>query len=427
MSTGTTLLMTLKKGPDALFKHSKNWIRRKLVYTIRIYQYDELFLILEDYLFKNHYKQYKDVEATLEWSPSRYEGPPPINSGVDAIPRKIFYKQEDNMFIINHKGKRIVIQKDSEKLESKSLSLKDVRFRKYTMTGYRAKEQMNSFLEELFRVYEEAQPKGIVKIRVVNNYGDWEIFDDLRVKGIDKVFLPSEIRETLCRDIDTFITNETWYANVGIPYKRGYCFFGAPGNGKTTLSLALAAHTNRDIYVLNLGTLKDDSHLQRAFSGLKRNSVLLIEDIDKAFVQREAKEGRISFSILLNLLDGAMTQHGLLTIITTNHIEHLDPALIRDGRIDMKIEIKNPDNRGISDYLSLFYQQPLRLRGEVPENERICMASIQEICVRNREDYNNAIQEITLKIKGDDLDITNKSHIFGLALQQLQFQQCPEI
>lgn len=431
MSTGSTLLMTLKQGPDAAFKHFKNWFRRKLVYTVRIYQYDELFYILEEYLSLNYQHQYKDVEASLEWSTDnnspRNTAPALPTVGASQDSRQIYYKQEDNTFIINYKGKKILIEKASNTLE-KAESIKQRFFRKYVLTGWRCKKEINELLGAIFREYETGRPKELVKVRVANSYGDWELFDDLHVKGVDKILLSDEFREMIVNDVDSFCTSEAWYKSVGIPYKRGYCFYGSPGNGKTTLSLALASYLNRDVHILNIGSMENDDRLQRCFSGIRKKSILLIEDIDKAFMHREAKQGRVTFSMLLNLLDGALSKHGLIVIITTNHIEQLDPALLRDGRMDMKVEIKNPDNRGISDYLSLFYQQPLTLRGNMPENERICMASIQEICVRNKESYNNALQEITSRIIGDNLEDTNKSLIFGdTTLQQLQFQQCPEI
>lgn len=411
MSGAMALFMNLKNIPHKGAKHFSSWMRKKLVYTVRIYQYDELFYILEAHLFDNHQKQYKDVEASLEWSTafdrmvSRVRLPGvPIDQVEQSSIRKVFYKQEDNVFVIQYKGKRIVIQKESEKQE-KAESAKERMFRKYQLTGYRCKKEINEFLDEILQKHDAAKPKEMIKILIGTSYGEWRLFDDLHVKPLNKVFLPKGTVDMLDRDTREFCAAEDWYSSVGIPYKRGYCFYGPPGNGKTTLSLALACHLNRNVHILNINAMDDDDSLQRCFSDLKRNSVLLIEDIDRSFVQREGVQKKISFSVLLNCLDGALSKHGVIVIITTNHIEQLDPALLRDGRVDMKISIDNPDNQNIADYLSLFYQLPLSLGDNIPENERLCMASVQEICVHNREDYKNAVREITSRINEINLAV----------------------
>lgn len=401
MSSAMALIMNIKQLPIKGFKHLTGWFRKKMVYTVKIYQYDELFFLLEAWLYKNHERQYREVEASLEWSNTTdpiCQSSSVVREGAaeQLTKRQVFYKQEDNIFFINYGGKRIMIEKTSSKQE-KSISLKDMYFRSYILTGYKCKEQINSFLDIILQEYDASRPKSMVKVFVSTSYGEWRMFDDLRVKSLDRVFLRDQTRSALEKDVEVFTNSEDWYSGVGIPYKRGYCFYGMPGNGKTTLALALSRHLHRNVHILNLNALDNDDSLQRCFSELRKDSALLIEDIDRSFVQRDNKDSKISFSVFLNVLDGALTKHGLIVIITTNHIEHLDPALLRDGRIDVKLEIPNPDNRQISDYLSLFYQTPIQIDGR--ENDSLCMASVQEICVRNKDSFHKAACEITYRIK----------------------------
>ena len=66
--------------------------------------------------------------------------------------------------------------------------------------------------------------------------------------------------------------------------------------------------------------------------------MLLLEYIDAAFVEREASSGsRLTFSGLLNGIDGVAAQQGRLLFMSTNHAERLDPALVRPGRVDVKV------------------------------------------------------------------------------------------
>ena len=84
-----------------------------------------------------------------------------------------------------------------------------------------------------------------------------------------------------------------------------------------------------------------------------QRSLLLIEDVDAFFQQRDAvnSQVKLSFSGFLNALDGVATQEGTVLFMTTNHKEQLDPALIRAGRIDQQVELGYCD----SDQLQRLY------------------------------------------------------------------------
>ena len=104
-----------------------------------------------------------------------------------------------------------------------------------------------------------------------------------------------------------------------------------------------------DICYLNLSADNlDDDDLNRALNNCPRNSIILLEDIDGIFVEREAvAEGQrdhrrhVTFSGLLNALDGVRSQEGRILFMTTNHIEKLDPALLRPGRTDFHAHLNN--------------------------------------------------------------------------------------
>jgi mitochondrial chaperone BCS1 len=82
----------------------------------------------------------------------------------------------------------------------------------------------------------------------------------------------------------------------------------------------------------------DDSALLRAWSEITATSLVALEDIDSVFSGRKPL-GELSFSALLNTLDGAGAVEGSITILTTNHRSQLDPALIRPGRCDREFEL----------------------------------------------------------------------------------------
>jgi chaperone BCS1 len=131
---------------------------------------------------------------------------------------------------------------------------------------------------------------------------------------------------------------------LGIPWRRGYLLHGPPGTGKTSVAYALAGELQLKLCTLSLTNPKLNDHsiadlLQRT----PPRSLILIEDIDAFFNAREKQDARIevSFSGLLNALDGVAAQEGRIIVLTTNHRERLDPALIRPGRIDVAVELGN--------------------------------------------------------------------------------------
>lgn len=393
LAAGGGILYSLKSIPIIIWKK----VKQRIIYTVRIYQYDELFMIIEKWLYSHYKKQYRDVEAYVDEDRDN----PYIMSNKEIMEREerirvIKYKQEENAFIIKWKGKRIVISKGKEKIE-KAQSSRDIWFRKYVITGVRAAKQIEDLINAAIQYARKQRIVNTIKVYSNDSYGNWQQGTLLKVKPLEKTILNATKKSVIIGDIDKFVDSEEWYSNVCIPYKRGYCFYGPPGTGKTTLALALANHLHRDIYCLNLNCMEDDGRLPNTFGNIPANSVLLIEDIDKVFSGREnVKEGsKITFSSVLNCLDGAFYKHGLVTIITTNHLDKLDEALLRTGRIDVKMEIPRPSDTEISEYVTVFFGEEFSVKGHFD----IKMSDVQEICLRNSLCPELAKQEIISLIK----------------------------
>ncbi|CEI41297.1 hypothetical protein FVEN_g3563 [Fusarium venenatum] len=192
-------------------------------------------------------------------------------------------------------------------------------------------------------------------------------------RPISTVILDEKTKSDLIDDVTDYLNPNTrrWYSNRGIPYRRGYLLYGPPGTGKSSLSLALAGHFNMRIYMVSLSSISaTEEHLGTLFAELPRRCVVLLEDIDTAGLThtREEKKGdsttetaavpissaptppgaptvvapiptgRLSLSGLLNILDGVASQEGRVLIMTTNHLEKLDKALIRPGRVDKIVQ-----------------------------------------------------------------------------------------
>ena len=123
----------------------------------------------------------------------------------------------------------------------------------------------------------------------------------------------------------------------------------SPGCGKTSFVQVLASNLKLDICILNLAHKElTDNSLASHLRDAPENSLILLEDVDAIFTNRSdpsvssstnGKSEGVSFSGLLNALDGVAAQEGRIFFMTTNHIEKLDPALIRPGRCDVKVTL----------------------------------------------------------------------------------------
>jgi len=172
----------------------------------------------------------------------------------------------------------------------------------------------------------------------------WARQTSVHKRDPDALILPDGTKESLLADMRWFLDAQDWYRERGIPYRRGYLFHGVPGTGKSSTALALASSLRIPLCVLNPSSIEND----REFSAAIKEApfgIILIEDIDSFFSERarttnseESGGGGPTFSGILNTLDGVTAPEGRILILTTNHADALDPALIRPGRIDRKVE-----------------------------------------------------------------------------------------
>ncbi|KAK6622589.1 mitochondrial chaperone [Polyplax serrata] len=197
---------------------------------------------------------------------------------------------------------------------------------------------------------------------------EWRPFGHPRKKRpLNSVVLDVGIKERIFQDCLEFINNPMWYTDRGIPYRRGYLLYGPPGCGKSSFISALAGELQFGICVLNLSErgLTDD-RLNHLLAVAPQNTIILLEDIDSAFLSREEfgegknlYEGlsRVTFSGLLNCLDGVASAEARVLFMTTNHIERLDPALIRPGRVDVKEFVGYCSPHQVEQMFLRFYPQ----------------------------------------------------------------------
>ncbi|EJP61099.1 mitochondrial chaperone BCS1 [Beauveria bassiana ARSEF 2860] len=181
----------------------------------------------------------------------------------------------------------------------------------------------------------------------MNGDGRWELALRRGRKRTNTVILPEDVKNDFFDDIAEFLDPEAvaWYVEHDLLYRRGYLLYGEPGTGKTSLSLAAAGQFGLDIYAMNLSKV-NDATLNKLMSKLPTRCILLLEDIDaiESAMSREninagsSTSSSVTLSGLLNAIDGVGSVEGRVLIMTTNHVNRIDPAVIRPGRVDKMVE-----------------------------------------------------------------------------------------
>ncbi|TQB70198.1 hypothetical protein MPDQ_000801 [Monascus purpureus] len=187
------------------------------------------------------------------------------------------------------------------------------------------------------------------KTSIYNSWGpEWRLFGHPRRKRpLESVVLDKGVKERIVQDVKDFLSSAHWYHDRGIPYRRGYLLYGPPGTGKSSFIQALAGELNYDIAILNLSErgLTDD-RLNHLLTIVPNRTLVLLEDVDAAFSNRRMQTdsdgyrgANVTFSGLLNALDGVASAEERILFLTTNHVERLDEALVRPGRVDMTVRL----------------------------------------------------------------------------------------
>lgn len=238
------------------------------------------------------------------------------------------------------------------------------------------------------------------------------------------IFMLNSIQEEIYQKIAYFLNNKNKYMRLCKMYHTGFIFYGKPGCGKSQFIKKLVEDFELDLHVLNLNSIRSDNELIGLMQNISssNNVVLLLEDIDRMKFYGEDRSNNIenmdtdisidnndnnfkynnednsdtniklSFSTLLNILDGIYTTNtGIITICTTNNYDKLDPAFIRLGRFDYHYEFSLMDNKAICKFLHIQYNTDKQII--INNDIRLPISIISNICFESK-----TIEEAVTKI-----------------------------
>lgn len=241
----------------------------------------------------------------------------------------------------------------------------------------RSNAALRTLLKEIERYGQSRNKDTARQIYVVNG-------DDIPITPVswEDVFLPSSFLDSIRNNVTGFFQSEDRYRALGLPYRRGLLFAGAPGCGKTLTVKALAHNIPAKVITVLGAAHVEDEHINHAFqlAAKQAPAMVIFEDLEKLV---QAKD--VSLSLFLNMLDGLRSMNGVLVIATANEPERLDPALLhRPSRFDRVWTFPLP---GLDQRLALLkrrgaaYFSESALEDAARRSQGFSMAYVQEIIV----------------------------------------------
>lgn len=353
------LFQTLKTYPDKIIA----FLKRRLFTVIDIQKDSGTYKYVENWLSKHEYtKKSRYLSASHKWTIDE-EG---------EYSHKLFFTPAPGEHFMFYKKHLLWVHRSREERKGVSMSGAGNFIESFTLTFVgRNKYIGRELLMEVQNQYEAENAKTELTDIYVNRDSHWYFFTGIKPRAWDSIILNEQTKANILHDLESFRDDKNWYKQLGIPYRRGYLLYGPPGSGKTSLIQALAGKLGLAVYILNLNSNMSDESLNALLMDVPPKSAIVIEDVDALFEKRQSKvkekkeettdgikdvvSDKISFSGLLNSLDGITSKDGQIIFMTTNHIEKLDPALIRPGRIDYRLLLDNADENQAKELFLRIY------------------------------------------------------------------------
>jgi len=262
------------------------------------------------------------------------------------------------------------------------------------------------------------------KITMCISNDDGSYFEHLgsrNKRSLDTVYLPHKQKNDIISDLTKFLKPETKkrYAKLGVNYKRIYLLEGVPGSGKSSFIMGLASKFNYNIAIVSFTPKMTDVNLIRALRSLNdkerdrdnndnsKKFFIVFEDMDCIFKARKSNDeskNSITFSGLLNALDGITTNENLICFITTNYKNNLDSALIRPGRVDYIMNFDYANKQQITDIFKIYSCEIYDSNTDSLQIDRKCKEFYEALNELNIQITTSLLQQYLMKYldKPDD-------------------------
>lgn len=354
---GGVIALSLVGSIFAFFRYVPRYIasilRRQFLVNVDVLGQDPLFPWLKLWLNNHPYTQRaRSLTASAGRRPTTMDG-----EEVRKEKTPILFTPAPGHHIFFFRGRPVWLSRERKEIQSE----------RGGFGGYQETINLRTFgrraglLRDLLIEARDMATVGELKVGIfVSRWSEWYKLTDVMPRPLESVVLPDGDLEKICSDVEEFLGARQWYDDRGVPWRRGYLFEGLPGTGKSTAIGAVAGHYGMDLYIASIvGYGMSDEKLSALLLSVPERSVVLLEDVDCVVKGREMKneEAGVTFAGFLNALDGVASRTGVLTFMTTNNVELLDPALVRHGRVDFRMTFRKATEEQIYRYVQHFYRE----------------------------------------------------------------------
>lgn len=376
-------------------------------FTIKITEDDAIFEIVEDWfmdalpeesqrsIFARSSITKTDATVARRFGnspvPANENGEPADRVTIDysfdgTIVQTLTIAGHDVQVFTNVPETRSMTMMDGKSLNSRSMNI--------LCQTVEARNAVLAEIEEQSQHLVKSQPRLYVNTR----WGEFRKRAEIQPRKRESVVLKEGQMERILGHMEMFLNNKEAYQKADLPFRTGILLYGDPGSGKSSTALAIANELKMNVYIINLSSLHSDENLGDCFSNVPANSIIILEDIDVAnSVKKRDEDGDatgVTMSGMLNVLDGFQSPPGVITIMTTNRKDVLDPAIIRPGRVDLQEHLDCLDTYQLEGLCKYFI-------GDVPENlpevtpeDGITSADIMGEIRKHLPDFENAADDI---------------------------------
>ena len=350
-------------------------------------------------------------------------------------------------------GKGLIILKNisDDESEKSASSLKDkkapeTKIFKFSLSSNISMGHINDYLnnckKNLDKYKHENENKDALIYRYINSEEGRNEFQSVKFqtnKRFENLFLEHKTKNTLIKAIDTFFTKPEIYKKYGTPHKLGILLYGPPGTGKTSVVKAAIEYIRKyklsHIYDIDLTKISSNEEATNIFLGNDlRDNILVLEEFDRAECVKKRKKtddtdnkpntdvskkldsldkeeliskikmmekfhisqgqngqtSKFKVEDFLKIFDGIQELSNVIYFATTNHIENIDPAVLR--RFDMNIELSYQTSELIKEQLELYYDTTIKSNIKLPNN-LMSGCQVEQIC-KNTDSIDTAISNI---------------------------------
>jgi len=295
-------------------------------------------------------------------------------------------------------------------------------------------EKFDNFITTSIKFYSHfydddmKQEANKIKLFMSTDEGYFQTLGMREKRDIDTIYLPSKQKKVIIDDLNYFLDSKTVkkYKQLGITHKRTYLFEGVPGSGKSSFIMGLASHFGYNIAIVTFSPKMTDNCLIRLLRILEdkdeKKIFIIFEDMDCIFKERKANDesrNQITFSGILNALDGITTRDNMICFITTNYKQHLDSALIRPGRVDHIMKFDYVCKEQVLKIFTVFTECAEKAKDFYEElsrfNINISVSLLQQYLLKYINKPDEAIDNIDkLKKMYDDCHVNKEAGETGL-------------